>query len=1156
MSSPSSKVNNNKTFPWSQRKLNKFNPFPRNGHSVSDTINNEIFFFGGFVNEKATNELFVIDINDLNVVPVTTVSGDIPRPRSHHTQITFENKILVFGGGSERFGDKLDDNIYIFDTETKYWTKRSLKGRPPNGLIVLKLQRKRSRLSKFSLNRASTSGSHWNHIISNKNDSSIPSCRSGHTACVYKDNIYIFGGSNGEKCFNDTWCYDTSNSTWSELSCTGFTPVPRERHGAVRIADIIYIFGGVTQEGDVLGDLFALKITSQRWYKFPQMGPSASPRYDLSMIVVENDKIFICGGESKGSMKPDSDGKIYILDTSKIKFPSDTPPSKQQTVHRKQLSSTPPLKMSIQPKENSIAEEEEETTSSSLKSSKTLTHSKQSSLVESFPLPSHSISPRSSSLISLNNHSSKMNTQLFHDSSGETVPNQLTLSSSNIEVTSQQQLSSSPLSQSIIEVSEKTISIQSKQQSIEITRPLHPKVESHRIQISQQQRQSYDTFGKVKTKNLGITPPIENDNSKNQVLDANFFQRSPISPVDSDLSTYEIITMNNHETSNQSPNINEFNPSENESISLTTTPLSSSETTKTSRNSLETGVNSKIIIFNSKIIGSNNYDLFKDFDTLNNSIENSKTNDLGITMLENEEIKTVENHPLYVNYENENSHSFTNSFMSNELSIQSQRDSYERKEKRPNGARPLINKSYIQTNMESSIIQENIELQNLKDINGADSPVSEHTDGSEEINEEINEDRNISPLQEDYSEVTSNTDIMNILPSKILLDNSLKEKQSLIPIPSNSDISNIIPSNLTPDNEISVPVPTPTTGSTYVNDNIDSQTSEDERDSYIIKEAIQNESGYKLDLNDEKVISNELDFEQLSKLLDPNSEKYKIMQSIFHMQQKLKKAKENIASQALVASQKIAAAEQAHEAAIQEAAYYKNKIENLVNTLDPKYRTSEVERTMKLEKQLTQVLKENIQLQNQYEEYYQKSINESSFQESSSIKPYTNFEDNFTIVRNPQNPISRKLADLRTRIISTDTLLDENNLQLNQISNEITKYHQDAENSRMRFSQLHESLEQHYTIFEQINNAITTTNERTNELENLLRKSRKEKTKLENKVAALRLDLEIKEEELNQETDRVDKIETLLDNEQKEGKILRSMLQESMKELLNISLWK
>ncbi|CAG8693965.1 2455_t:CDS:1, partial [Scutellospora calospora] len=84
----------------------------------------------------------------------------------------------------------------------------------------------------------------------------------------------------------------------------------------------------------------------------------------------------------------------------------------------------------------------------------------------------------------------------------------------------------------------------------------------------------------------------------------------------------------------------------------------------------------------------------------------------------------------------------------------------------------------------------------------------------------------------------------------------------------------------------------------------------------------------------------------------------------------------------------------------------------------------------------------------------------------------------------------------------------------------------------------------HYIIFEQINNAITSTNERTDELENLLRKSRKEKAKLENKVAALKIDLDIKEEELNQETSRVDKFEKLLENEQNEGKILRSMLQE------------
>ncbi|CAG8562213.1 7626_t:CDS:2, partial [Scutellospora calospora] len=210
MSSPLSKNIKSYHYPWSQKQLNKFNPFPLHGLSVSDrTINNELFLFGGFKNEKATNELFAIDVNDFTVVPVTTASGDIPRPR-------------IFGGGSERPGDKLDDNIYIFDTETKYWSKRILKGHPPNGLIghsisligsvvyifggqngikyfndivtfdvkVLKLQRKRSRLSKFSLNRASSSGSHWTYIVPNKSDHSVPSCRSGHTACEYKENIY------------------------------------------------------------------------------------------------------------------------------------------------------------------------------------------------------------------------------------------------------------------------------------------------------------------------------------------------------------------------------------------------------------------------------------------------------------------------------------------------------------------------------------------------------------------------------------------------------------------------------------------------------------------------------------------------------------------------------------------------------------------------------------------------------------------------------------------------------------------------------------------------------------------------------------------------------------------------------------------------------
>ncbi|GBB94820.1 hypothetical protein RclHR1_02420007 [Rhizophagus clarus] len=51
------------------------------------------------------------------------------------------------------------------------------------------------------------------------------------------------------------------------------------------------------------------------------MGPAPSSRYRHTMTTVQN-KIFVFGGESGNSPKPDEEGIIHILDTSKIKYPS------------------------------------------------------------------------------------------------------------------------------------------------------------------------------------------------------------------------------------------------------------------------------------------------------------------------------------------------------------------------------------------------------------------------------------------------------------------------------------------------------------------------------------------------------------------------------------------------------------------------------------------------------------------------------------------------------------------------------------------------------------------------------------------------------------------------------------------------------------------
>ena len=81
-----------------------------------------------------------------------------------------------------------------------------------------------------------------------------------------------FGGGAGHPLrFNDTWSFDISTKTWTELQCAGTIPSPRSGHAAVLIDNIMYVFGGETAEGTILGDLAAFNLSSKRIFMFDQM---------------------------------------------------------------------------------------------------------------------------------------------------------------------------------------------------------------------------------------------------------------------------------------------------------------------------------------------------------------------------------------------------------------------------------------------------------------------------------------------------------------------------------------------------------------------------------------------------------------------------------------------------------------------------------------------------------------------------------------------------------------------------------------------------------------------------------------------------------------------------------------------------------------------
>jgi hypothetical protein len=72
-----------------------------------------------------------------------------------------------------------------------------------------------------------------------------------------------FGGSGDSCIFDDTWSFNVSTRKWTELQCTGSIPCPRTSHAAVLVDDVMYVFGGCTDDGTHLGDLTAFNLTSK-----------------------------------------------------------------------------------------------------------------------------------------------------------------------------------------------------------------------------------------------------------------------------------------------------------------------------------------------------------------------------------------------------------------------------------------------------------------------------------------------------------------------------------------------------------------------------------------------------------------------------------------------------------------------------------------------------------------------------------------------------------------------------------------------------------------------------------------------------------------------------------------------------------------------------
>ena len=129
-----------------------------------------------------------------------------------------------------------------------------------------------------------------------KSTGSVYTPRTGHEVIIYKEKIYLFGGTDDDDRKNDIYMYDIHTNTWERLHSSGSSPTPRSGAKGVAYKDSLYFFGGYTKKlGEYYNDFHRYDLRMKKWIKLELQGTPPSERNDHSVVIYEG-CMYLFGG--------------------------------------------------------------------------------------------------------------------------------------------------------------------------------------------------------------------------------------------------------------------------------------------------------------------------------------------------------------------------------------------------------------------------------------------------------------------------------------------------------------------------------------------------------------------------------------------------------------------------------------------------------------------------------------------------------------------------------------------------------------------------------------------------------------------------------------------------------------------------------------------
>ncbi|KAJ1850700.1 hypothetical protein LPJ73_003325, partial [Coemansia sp. RSA 2703] len=205
---------------WSKRTLNGQPMFPRRGFSAAlhDQL---VHWFGGKSDSGLQNDLNTMDSTSWEVRRVEAV-GSVPSPREGHAATFIGRTMFVFGG--QDISGKYDESLYAYNTGNLTWYKVPMRGSAlagRKGHTAVSVGSKlyvfggtadgyfMNDLVSFNVRKAADIGAYWTfeNVVAapGEQETLMPPPRAGHSSSVHLESIFVFGGMDSERCYNDLW---------------------------------------------------------------------------------------------------------------------------------------------------------------------------------------------------------------------------------------------------------------------------------------------------------------------------------------------------------------------------------------------------------------------------------------------------------------------------------------------------------------------------------------------------------------------------------------------------------------------------------------------------------------------------------------------------------------------------------------------------------------------------------------------------------------------------------------------------------------------------------------------------------------------------------------------------------------------------------------